>query len=214
MNKSFSSDAVTNAIFKSIQECGKKSSNIQELLKLLSQKGIVANSLLQIFPDKSQKLDVFNILFEFYKKKQLCENEKLAILRELVNLNIKKKEICSIILKEIEFVKTHDSCDSCWALCDFLYTLKQSEFKDEYIKIALCKKMGVSRQMIFLLMGRLKDDCFIPVILNSLDDATVNGHALSALSNYPESKYDIYFTSFLNDKRSWVKKIAKKRLIK
>lgn len=214
MEKEITSDNLKKAIRKSIQVYGQQSESICKLEKILNDKDIITNEMFQIFPNNNQIMDTYNILVNFYSENKLYDNEKLTILRELVKLNIKKKEICIIILQEIKKIMKNDDTSICWELCDLLYSLKQGEFITDYIQIATCERLKSSRQMIFLLMGKLKEGCFIPIILNNLNDESVNGHALSALSNYPDEKYDVYFLPFLNDRRKWVKKLAQKRLKK
>lgn len=214
MEKEITSDNLVKAIRKSIQVYGQKSESIYKLEKILNDNDIITNEMFQIFPNNNQRIDTYNILVNFYNENKLYDNEKLTILRELVKLNIKKKEICIIILQEIKKIMKNDDTSICWELCDLLYSLKQGEFITDYIQIATCERLKSSRQMIFLLMGKLKEICFIPIILNNLNDESVNGHALSALSNYPDEKYDVYFLPFLNDRRKWVKKLAQKRLKK
>ena len=63
--------------------------------------------------------------------------------------------------------------------------------------------------------GRVElDEDYVKIIIDALDDENVSGHALSALENYKDEKYDKYFEPFLNDKRKWVVKIAERRLNK
>lgn len=211
MQGDISFDSVNEAVTNSIHQYGKKSEAIMQLIQELRQHNIQVNDAFQIFPDKERKAQAFEIITNYYEQNQLDDNEKSCVLYALVQLNIQRDKICKIILHEIFY----NNCISemfIWELCDMLYELKQKQYKKSYIAIAQRITFGSGRQMIFLLMGKLRDDCYIPTILNSLNDNTVNGHALLALSAYKDKKYDIYFKKFLKDKRRWVRGIAEKRL--
>lgn len=201
----------SEAAADAVRRYGARSEALTCLTEEMRKNNILVNNSFQIFPRKDQKQTAFRILADFYGQDLSDENDRSCILYALIKLNIRKEEICELIFSEI----SRADCFSerfIWELCDMLYELKQKKYKDEYIAIARRTSLGAGRQMIFLLMGKLKDECYLPVILESLDDDTVNGHALSALSAYKDEKYDIYFSGFINDKRRWVREIAEKRL--
>lgn len=218
MKEKFFTEQESAVIIKSLEELKSKAGGqigkLDELTEKLCAGGITVNRLMfRIIPGNDQKQTVFDILTSFLKENKniLSHDERDVIFHELIRLNFKKDEVCKMIIEEINRNMNNDS-PFCWSLCDELYNLRQKGFIDEYIKIAECKNLSIDRQMLFLLFGKLKDERCIPVIIENLNDETVNGHALSALGKYKTDKYNSLFVPFLNDSRKWVRKIAEKKL--
>lgn len=86
-----------------------------------------------------------------------------------------------------------------WFIADCLYKIRSKEYIQNYIQIAINPKFGINRQMIVLLLGKLKDKMAIPVLVDLLQDESVCLQAINALSNFKEeSSVRFYFEQFLN----------------
>jgi hypothetical protein len=97
-----------------------------------------------------------------------------------------------------------------WAIGDRLYTIRFPKYINDYLKIIGNPNYGIDRQMLVLLVGRIKVDKAIPILISLLDDDTVLGHALKALSEYKNAGLKPYFERFIDYKNPWIRKTAVK----
>lgn len=95
-----------------------------------------------------------------------------------------------------------------WMISDCLYQIRSKDFLDEYIDIVSKPKYGINRQMLVLLLGKLKDDTAVPVLITLLDDHDVSLQAISALSEYRSPELRIYFERFITSRQQALKKAA------
>lgn len=102
-----------------------------------------------------------------------------------------------------------------WAVGNAIGVIADERYIEEYIKIALDKKNGNSRQMIVYEMGSYKDNEKIKrTLLKLLKDEEVNGHALHALSKFKDKKLIKKLEPFLEHKMTWKRNEAKKTIKK
>ena len=73
---------------------------------------------------------------------------------------------------------------------------------------------GRNRQMIVLLLGKLKEECAIPTLIDLLEDEEVRLHAISALGEFKREEFRCYFERFQNSKHSGWRKYARSALKK
>ena len=198
-----------------LQNCHE--SELLDLMYILLDNKIEVNFMFQLFattkPTKEQKILAYELMMKYLAQKELNEGSFVTIIHELVKLKYNKEKLAVFIIDNI-YIKKNKSGVDLWSYCDWLYLLGVKQLKDDYIKIAADKELGSARQMLFLKFGAFKDEDYLPVMLNNIDDDDVNGHILSALSKFPDKNLDKYFEPFLTDRRTWVKKIAQKRLSK
>lgn len=101
-----------------------------------------------------------------------------------------------------------------WAIGDALYSIQDKRFEDEYIKIVSDKGNGDSRQMIVILLGKLRCEKAITTLISLLKDDEVNGHAIIALGYFKDINLIKYIEPFLNHEKRWIKKEAEKSIKK
>lgn len=101
-----------------------------------------------------------------------------------------------------------------WAIGDTLYSIQDKRFEDEYIKMVSDKDNGISRQMIIILLGKLRCEKAIPTLLSLLQDSDVNGHVIMALGYFKNSELIQYIEPFLNHEKGWIRKEAEKAIKK
>lgn len=101
-----------------------------------------------------------------------------------------------------------------WNIGATLYSIQDKRFENNYIKIIKDKENGTSRQMIVILLGKLKCEKSIPVLIELLKDDDVNGHAIMALGYFKDEKLIQYIEPFLNHKQLWIRKEAEKAIRK
>lgn len=101
-----------------------------------------------------------------------------------------------------------------WSVGDTLYSIQDKRYEDEYIKIADDKDNGDSRQMIVILLGKLRCQKSIPTLINLLQDDDVNGHAIIALGYFKDNELIKYIEPFLQHEKTWIRKEAEKSIKK
>ncbi|MPM75988.1 hypothetical protein SDC9_122983 [bioreactor metagenome] len=101
-----------------------------------------------------------------------------------------------------------------WVVGDTLYSIQDKRFEDKYIEIVSDKGNGDSRQMIVILLGKLRCEKAIPTLINLLKDDDVNGHAIMALGYFKNIELIKYIEPFLNHEKRWVRKESEKAIKK
>lgn len=101
-----------------------------------------------------------------------------------------------------------------WAIGDALYNIQDKRFEEEYIKIIKDKDNGISRQMIVMLLGKLKCQKALPTLVDLLQDTEVNGHAIIALSYFKDNDLIQYIEPFINHDKKWIRTEAEKAIKK
>ncbi|MNL25224.1 hypothetical protein D3C87_1466970 [compost metagenome] len=101
-----------------------------------------------------------------------------------------------------------------WAIGDTLYSIQDKRFEDEYIKIVKNENNGISRQMIVILLGKLRCEKAIPTLIDLLQDDDVDGHAIMALGYFKDRNLIEYIKPFLNNKKPWIRREAEKAIKK
>lgn len=101
-----------------------------------------------------------------------------------------------------------------WMIGDRLYQIRSEKHIDDYLKIISTPQYGKSRAMVILLVGKLKTEKAIPILVELLKDENVRSHAIIALSNYKREEFRPYFERFENDKNSYWRKYARAALKK
>lgn len=101
-----------------------------------------------------------------------------------------------------------------WFISDCLYRIRARQFTSEYVAIASNPIFGRNRQMIILLLGKLREECALPTLISLLDDESVRMHAICALGCFKKPELRCYFERYLNDKNPGCRKYAKTALKK
>ena len=99
-----------------------------------------------------------------------------------------------------------------WAIADTLYGFASPNYWKDYVNIISNPEYGIDRQMIILLVGKLKIQEAIPVLITLLDDECVTLHALCALSRYKKPEFREFFERFVNSPNTTWRKQAMKAL--
>lgn len=121
-------------------------------------------------------------------------------------------EVVPLLLSDYNSEDTPDLTR--WFISDCLYKIRSRHFISEYVEIASNPIWGRNRQMIILLLGKLREECAIPTLINLLDDESVRMHAICALGCFKKAEFRCYFERYLNDKNPGCRKYAKTALNK
>lgn len=101
-----------------------------------------------------------------------------------------------------------------WLISDTIYQIRSKNFVKEYLDIVSCNKFGRNRQMIVLLLGKLKEESAIPVLINLLEDEEVRLHAICALGEFKREEFRCYFERFQDSTHPGWRKYAKSAIQK
>lgn len=101
-----------------------------------------------------------------------------------------------------------------WFISDCLYYIRSKKFIREYQIISSNRLFGINRQMIVLLLRKLKDDTSVPILIALLEDEEVRLQAICALGEYKRESFRCYFERFKDDTHPGWRKYARAALKK
>lgn len=172
----------------------------QELLNLGFSFQVLnqAESLLPKYKDI-----VLPIVIKYYKKAKL-KNEKQYLLGWFHHKGL--EEVVPMLLED--YCSNNTDIDK-WAIGDRLYQICSKKYVDDYLKIIADPSYGIDRQMIVLLVGKLKVEAAIPILIDLLEDEGVRLHAIDALGNFKREEFRCHFERFQNSTHPGWRKYAK-----
>lgn len=121
-------------------------------------------------------------------------------------------EIVPILLEDFHSKETPNLTR--WFIADCLYQIRSKNFIKEYLDIVSSRMFGRNRQMIILLLGKLKEERAIPILIDLLEDEEVRLHAICALGEFKREDFRCYFERFQNSTHPGWRKYAKTALKK
>lgn len=121
-------------------------------------------------------------------------------------------EIVPLLLSDFYSDKTTDLTR--WLISDCIYQIKSRQFIKEYLNIASNRAFGLNRQMIILLLGKLKDESTVQTLIALLDDEEVRLQAICALSEFKRKDFRCYFERFQSSTNAGWRKYSKKAIQK
>lgn len=166
------------------------------------------SSQINLFMPKHKKI-IMPIAIKYYEQAKY-DNEKNFFISLFHFKGF--DEVVSLLIKN--FFEPTTSDHNRWFIADCLYQISSKQYMDDYIKIISDSAYGINRQMIILLVGKLKEEKAIPVLIELLEDESVRLQALAALSYYKREEFRPYFEKFQNSKHSGWRKYAKAALKK
>ncbi len=162
-----------------------------------------AESLLPKYKDT-----VLPVVIKYYKMAKL-KNEKQYLLGWFHHKGL--EEVVPMLLKD--YYSNNSDIDK-WAIGDRLYQIRSKNYIDDYLKIISDSSYGQDRQMIILLVGKLKVEAAIPILIDLLEDEGVRLQAIIALGDFKREYLRPYFERFQNAKHPGWRKYAKAALKK
>lgn len=115
--------------------------------------------------------------------------------------------VVPMLLEDYYSEKTEDLTR--WFISDCIYQIRSRNFVKEYLEIVSNRMFIRNRQMIILLLGKLREESAIPTLINLLDDEEVCLQAICALSEFKREEFRCYFERFQNSTHSGWRKYAK-----
>lgn len=77
-----------------------------------------------------------------------------------------------------------DGCVFAWAVGNALETIADRRTYDDVIQLCADASLGMSRQMLFSLLPRMKSDEAYQCALGAVDDPSVRGYAIEAIGRF------------------------------
>lgn len=158
------------------------------------------------------KKDILPIAVRYYQlaKKHKKTNEQMHFMGFF---RIKGfDDIVPMLLEDYCSEETDDLTR--WFISDCLYYIRSKKFIREYQIISSNRLFGINRQMIVLLLGKLKDDTSVPILIALLEDEEVRLQAICALGEYKRESFRCYFERFKDDTHPGWRKYARAALKK
>lgn len=143
--------------------------------------------------------------------KAKLENERIAILFDLHALGYEKDKLVEIILSVFYSEKRPANL---WEYADLLYEIKDFRYLPQYLDIIQDASYKEDRQMLILLVGKSKKTCVVPILIELLNDSTVYGHALEALSHFSGEEIEQIMCQYTKCEVPWIRRVAEKYLKK
>lgn len=164
-----------------------------------------SNQALGLIP-KHKKV-ILPIAIKYYQLSKELEkpNEQNYFIRFLCIKGL--DDVIPMLLKDYYFKKTADLTR--WFISDCIYQIRSKNHVNEYLDIVSNKAFGLNRQMIVLLLGKLKEENAIPILIDLLEDEDVRLHAISALSEFKREAFRCYFERFQNSTHPGWRKYAR-----
>ena len=154
------------------------------------------------------KDSILPIVIKYYKKARL-KREKQYLLKWFHHRGL--EEVVPMLLED--YCSDDLNVDR-WAIGDCLYQIRSKKHIADYLKIIANASYGLDRQMVILLVGKLKAEVAIPVLIDLLEDEGVRLQAIAALGDFKRGDLRPYFERFQNSKHPGWRKYAKSALKK
>lgn len=154
------------------------------------------------------RIELCDGMVKLYNEAKL-DNERLALLEDLSIIGYDEDKLAQLAINAF-YIEPRPT--DLWEYADLLYSMKNYRYLPQYLDIIKDKSYGEERQMLILLVGKSKNDKVIPILTELLNDSTVYGHALDALSNFQRDEIDGIMSKYENCQVCWIREIAKKYL--
>lgn len=169
-----------------------------------------SNQAVGLIPRHKKVILPIAIKYYQFAKKLEKTNEQNYFMRFLCIKGL--DDVIPMLLEDYFFEKTADLTR--WFISDCIYQIRSKKYIKEYLDIVSSGVFGQNRQMIVLLLGKLKEESAIPTLIDLLEDEEVRLHVISALGEFKREEFRCYFERFQNSKHPGWRKYAKAALKK
>lgn len=179
-------------------------------LRVLGFEFETANQAVGLLP--KHKKAIVPVAVKYYRLAKELEkpNEQNYFLRFLHIKGL--DDVVPMLLEDYYSEKTEDLTR--WFISDCIYQIRARNFVKEYLDIVSSRKFGQNRQMIVLLLGKLKEESAVPVLIDLLEDEDVRLHAICALGQFKREEFRCYFERFQDSAHPGWRKYARSAIKK
>ena len=169
-----------------------------------------ANQAVGLIP--KHKKAIVPVAVKYYRLAQELEkpNEQNYFLRFLHIKGL--DDVVPMLLEDYYSEKTEDLTR--WFISDCIYQIRARVFVKEYLDIVSSRKFGQNKQMIVLLLGKLKEESAVPVLIDLLEDEDFRLHAICALGQFKREEFRCYFERFRDSAHPGWRKYARSAIKK
>ena len=155
---------------------------------------------------------ILPIAIRYYQlaKEQRLDNEQNHFMRFFSFKGI--EEVVPMLIEDYYSEETKDLTR--WFISDCIYQIRSKSFVKEYLDIVSSSMFGRNRQMIVLLLGKLKEESAISTLIDLLEDEEVRLHAICALGEFKSEEFRCHFERFQNSTHPGWRKYARLALKK
>lgn len=179
--------------------------------KLLESRGVYRSLNSEIYRNNiSGHIELCDGILKLYEEAQL-ENERIVLLEDLRVVGYDESKLVELILKAFFWQPRPNNL---WEYAELLYSIKNYNYIAQYLSIIKDASYEDARQMLVLLIGKSKKKEVVPILKELLEDTTIYGHALEALSNFSGKEIDCIMRNYLDCDVKWIRKIAEKHFSK
>lgn len=159
-----------------------------------------------------RKADIVPVALKYYRlaKELGKENEQEHFLQFFDYKGL--DELVPMLLEDYRSDNTSELTR--WYISDCLYSIRAREHISEYLDIITRPSYGTNRQMIILLLGKLRSEAAIPALLELLEDETVRTHTITALSEFKREDFRHHFERFTSAEHPGWRKYSREAIEK
>lgn len=169
-----------------------------------------SNQTLGFMPKNKKIILPIAIKYYQYAKKHKKVNEQNHFLSFFQFKGL--EEVMPMLIEDYYSEATQDLTR--WLISDCIYQIRSKNFVKEYLDIVSSRLFGRNRQMVILLLGKLKEECAVPVLIALLEDEEVRLHAICALGEFKREEFRCHFERFKDSAHPGWRKYAKAALKK
>ena len=170
----------------------------------------ISNQALGFMPKNKKTILPLAIKYYQLAREQNKANEQNHFLSFFHHKGL--EEVVPILIEDYYSEKTQDLTR--WFISDCIYQIRSKKFVKEYLDIVANRTFGRNRQMIVLLLGKLKEESAIPILIDLLEDEEVRLHAICALGDFKREEFRCHFERFQNSTQPGWRKYAKEAIKK
>jgi len=101
-----------------------------------------------------------------------------------------------------------------WAIGNALSVIADDSVYADVVNLVQDKRHGKAREMLVLSLGNMKEVQAVDILINLLKDDDLGGHAIMALGRIKSKKAYSEIEKFLTHPKPWIRREAKKALLK
>lgn len=137
---------------------------------------------------------------------------KEAIVRALSVPWAKHTKAPTLLVEEFRRSKSDFGLN--WAIGNALSVVADDDVLNDIVGLIRDKRYGKAREMLVVALGNMKTPDVKNTLIDLLEDEDLAGYAIMALSKLKTKEARPAIERFLNHPKSWVRKEAKKALVK
>ncbi len=169
-----------------------------------------SNQALGFIPKHKKVIVPISVKYYQLAKERKKPNEQNYFMQFLYIKGL--DEVVPMLLKDYYDEGTADLTR--WFISDCIYQIRSKTFVKEYLDIVSNRAFGRNRQMIVLLLGKLKEENAVPILIKLLEDEDVCLQAICALGEFKNAEFRCYFERFQNSAHPGWRKYARAALKK